>query len=105
MVIRARRAPDYHARPFRRDDIWIGAEIERSCTIPSTRGEHARVRTPRSRADPENAFLVENLFEVDLTDGGGSRSGSDGRGCSVTRARFERATPSFGEAEEPEEDQ
>ena len=53
MVIRARRAPDYHARPFRRADLWIGA-------------------------------------------GGGSGSGSDGGGCMVTRARFERATPSFG---------
>ena len=78
MVIRARRAPDYHARPFRRADLRIGAEIERSCTIPSTRGEHARVHTPWSRADPENAFLVENIFEVDLTDGGGSGSGRAG---------------------------
>ena len=47
-------------------------------------------------ADPEETFRVEGVSEIDLTSGGGSGGSEDGGESLVTRARFERATPSFG---------
>lgn len=49
-------------------------------------------RRMRVIADAERGFRVEGIFDVDL-GGGGSGDGGD---CMVIRARFERATPSFG---------
>jgi len=95
MVIRARRLPITARAHSEGADLWIGAEI--GALVHDFRAPEGNTHgciLPRSLADPRTPFLVEGIFEVDLTDARGSGSDSDGRGCSVTRARHVRSCSS-----------